>query len=477
MPIPKIIHQIWIGPKVPPVKMMDTWKQKHPDFEYILWTEQECVDRGMIFECQTQIDAIHEIVGKADIMRIEILYRYGGVYVDADSICIEPLDDRFLSKRAFAAYENENVRKGLVATGTMGFEPGYSLCRDMMDWIKSADSANYINKYKAWFAVGPGLLTRFLDTGKYRDFSVFPSHYFLPIHFTGARYDGHKKVYAYQEWANTKDSYNTIGDIVLPDEFLEPKVKVSILITSYNTKGEYIKQCLDSIKNQVGHIMFELVWMNDGSDEESTKTLETYLDEFRRDTRFCQVVYEMLAENRGISYASNRGISLCNHNLIFRMDSDDIMVSNRTVKQYEYMRSHPDAMICGGNIQCFSQDPVTKKHIPTYTTNHPVQLTWTEFQKTEPDWFMNHPAVCFRKNAVLQVGNYNTTTFGPGDLMEDYDLELRFMKMYGKVDNLSDILLYYRLHPGQLTAKNQSHSLDNIARRRKIIDDVVAWSI
>lgn len=477
MPIPKIIHQIWIGPKAPPTKMMETWKNKHPDFEYILWTEQECVDRGMIFECQTQIDAIHEIVGKADIMRIEILYRYGGVYVDADSICIEPVDDRFMSKRAFAFYENENVRKGLVINCAMGFEPGHLLCRDMMDWIKSAESANYINKYKAWFAVGPGLLTRLLDTGKYRDFSVFPSHYFLPIHFTGARYDGHKKVYAYQEWANTKESYDTIGNIALPHEFLEPTVKVSILITSYNTKGEYIKQCLDSIKHQVGHIGFEVVWINDGSDEESSKIMEHHLDEFSKDTRFCQVVYKKLAENRGTAYCSNLGITMSAHDLIYRMDSDDIMVSDRIVKQYEYMKSHPDTMICGGNVQYFFQDPGTKKRVAKYVTNHPVQMTWIEFQKTEPVWFMNHPTVCFRKSAVLHVGNYNTTTFGPGDLMEDYELILRLMKTYGKVDNLPDILLYYRLHPDLLTAKNQSHSLENIARRRKMIDDVVSWTI
>ncbi len=32
--IPKIIHQIWIGPKPAPTKFMDTWRDKNPDFEY-----------------------------------------------------------------------------------------------------------------------------------------------------------------------------------------------------------------------------------------------------------------------------------------------------------------------------------------------------------------------------------------------------------------------------------------------------------
>ena len=35
---------------------------------------------------------IEEINGKADIIRWEILYHYGGLFVDADSICIESFD-------------------------------------------------------------------------------------------------------------------------------------------------------------------------------------------------------------------------------------------------------------------------------------------------------------------------------------------------------------------------------------------------
>ena len=35
MPIPKIIHQLWIGPHPVPTTLMDTWKEKHPEFEYI----------------------------------------------------------------------------------------------------------------------------------------------------------------------------------------------------------------------------------------------------------------------------------------------------------------------------------------------------------------------------------------------------------------------------------------------------------
>ena len=46
MTIPKIIHQLWIGPKPRPYKFMKTWEDKHPDYEYILWNEEEIKKRA-----------------------------------------------------------------------------------------------------------------------------------------------------------------------------------------------------------------------------------------------------------------------------------------------------------------------------------------------------------------------------------------------------------------------------------------------
>jgi hypothetical protein len=59
--IPKILHQIWIGPKPAPTNLMKTWKDKHPDFEYILWTEQEIQRRNLSLTCTEKIDMISEI--------------------------------------------------------------------------------------------------------------------------------------------------------------------------------------------------------------------------------------------------------------------------------------------------------------------------------------------------------------------------------------------------------------------------------
>ena len=87
--IPKIIHQLWIGDKPCPQILMNTWKEKHPEFEYIFWNEEEIKKREFIFVNQNKIDEMVEINGKADIMRWEILEKMGGIFIDADSITDE----------------------------------------------------------------------------------------------------------------------------------------------------------------------------------------------------------------------------------------------------------------------------------------------------------------------------------------------------------------------------------------------------
>lgn len=461
--IPKIIHQIWIGPKPRPYKLMDTWMNKNPEFEYILWNEAEFEKRGIIFECQSKIDSIEEICGKVDIMRLEILYKYGGIYIDADSICIQPFDEYLMNFDAFASYENEQMRPTLVATGTMGFPKGHLLCRAAIDYILQHPVSFRETGNRAWMNVGPGLLTRMLSSNLYPEFKVLPSYTFLPIHYTGVKYEGHERVYAYQEWGSTKQNYDTMNSLELPKELIEPDEWVSILIPSYNTKICYIKECLDSIKSQIGHFGIELVWINDGSNELNTKILEGMLTRFQETTRFCKVIYHK-QENQGVCVSLKNGLELCTNELIIRMDSDDIMWPDRIRIQIEFMNKNKEAVCCGTNIQFFNDGKVGTK------TTHPEKLTWEEYKIIKSHWFMNHPTLCFRKSAVLEVGNYDPST---GSAAEDFELELRLLKRFGVLYNIPDILLYYRIHDGQVTYNGKTNTPYWRERRIKYIDSLI----
>ena len=467
--IPKIIHQLWIGDRIPPINLMNTWKDKHPDFEYIYWNEAEFEKRNMIFRCVKQIEEIDEINGKADIMRWEILYKYGGVFVDADTICIEPLDDYFMTKKAFALFENENIRDSLIATTYMGFVPQYRLCKDIVNWIDSDESTHFINKMFAWGSVGPGLLSRFLDTGYYKDFSVFPSHCLLPTHFTGLKYEGHKKVYGYHEWGTARKNNDVMHTITLPDEFKEPTEWVSVLISSYNTSKIFIRDCLNSIKTQNGIFGIEVVWINDGSDQEHTLLLEQELDVFLKTSRFCKVVYDKTDVNYGTHHCLHNGILKCSNQIIFKMDSDDIMLPERIRIQLKFMKENTDCVICGTNLRFFKDE---NKHNILGETRHPFCITWDDFLETKIDWFMNHQTLCYRKDAILSVGNYNKDKIY-NSLMEDYDLELRLLKKYKKVYTVQEVLLYYRIHSKQLTYKMHRYDPELVSLRDDVISKII----
>lgn len=440
--IPKIIHQLWIGPKPAPTKLMDTWRDKHPDFEYIRWSEDEIKKRGLHLSCQNRVDEMEEINGKADIIRWEILYHYGGVFIDADCICIEPFYDLLKDVKAFCGWENEQCREGLRATGTMAFPPRHPLVRECIEWIQQNDCSVQRTGVRAWMSVGPLLLTKMLATNKYNDVTVYPSYYFLPEHFTGLEYNGHGRVFAFQEWGSTRQSIEQMNSLVLNKKYLPPSLSVSVLISSYNTNISYINECLESIKHQNGHFHMEVVWINDGSDETNTKLLKAALEQFERTTRFTSVIYKENDTNRGIGYTLNYGVRLCSNEIIFKMDSDDIMDSNRIIKQLQCMIDRPDVKICGGQINMFRN-----KGEVVSVTKHP-SITWETFKKKPSHWFMNHPTICYRRSAVLEVGNYNEAFKKKA---EDFELELRMLKRYGYVHNMEEVLVNYRLHEKQAT--------------------------
>ena len=443
--IPTIIHQLWIGDVSAPSNHMDTWKNKNKHMDYIRWNESEIVKRNMKFQCQAKIDDMSEINGKADIMRWEILYHYGGVFLDADSICIESIDNTLLSTKAFAGWEQEKVRPGLIATGTMGFPPKHPLVKAAIDWILTNDINVERTNKRAWITVGPGLLTRIYNTGLYNDLTIFPSYSFLPIHATGLEYKAHGKIYAFQEWGSTfQGKYDIMNTLELKPQFIPSQHSVSILISSYNTKTKYVNECLQSIMDQVGNVNMEIVWINDGSDELHSHLLKKTLDIFIDKMRFTTLKYEENDGNKGIGYTLNKGIELCSHEIILKMDSDDIMVPNRINTQLTYMLEHPDVHICGAQIKCFTNDNTIIN-----ITRH-QSISWEEYKIKPKHWFINHPTVCYRKSSVLQAGNYNKEL---REMAEDFELELRMLKTFGYIHNMEEVLLYYRIHEDQVTHK------------------------
>ena len=243
---------------------------------------------------------------------------------------------------------------------------------------------------------------------------------------------------------------------------------ISILIPSYNSPQSYLIECVNSIIKQtcIDKYKFEIVWINDGSSEEKTLELEEVLKLF--DTaKNINLIYKKLDKNNGIVDALNIGLDLCTNELIFRMDSDDIMFSERIQKQIDFMEKNPQCMILGTQIQTF----VLNNNIISYKTisKHQDCISLINFLKIPSSWFMNHPTLCYRKQAIEKIGKYSNDHIIKRSAMEDWELELRFLKTFGAVYNLQEPLLYYRIHENQITIKNSGISNNDKNNIRKYI--------
>ncbi len=196
--IPKTIHVIWIGPHDPPSECIATWETMHVNgWMFILWRDHTG------WKNQAQIDRMREWNGKADIMRYEILAKHGGIAIDADSTCVKTLDEGpedllNVVEGAWACYESEAVRPGLIACGALGAEKGSKFFARCVEEIATADMSE-----PAWKTVGPGLITR-VASAMPEALKVFPAKLFNPTHFSGVAAPGDCAPRAKQHWGSTK---------------------------------------------------------------------------------------------------------------------------------------------------------------------------------------------------------------------------------------------------------------------------------
>ncbi|NGX38614.1 MAG: Subversion of eukaryotic traffic protein A [Chlamydiae bacterium] len=100
--IPKVIHFIWVGPKPFPresIENVRSWMAHHPDWTVKFWTDRQrplphpdmqmCMIREFPFKRLEGFYHNSDNFGeKSDLLRLEILDREGGIYVDHDVTCV-----------------------------------------------------------------------------------------------------------------------------------------------------------------------------------------------------------------------------------------------------------------------------------------------------------------------------------------------------------------------------------------------------
>ena len=165
--IPKQIFQTWMTSELSPElkKIRDSWIIKNPGYSYKLYNDLEADN----FILEHFGDTVHKcyrkiIPGafKADLWRYCVLYVYGGIYADLDTICMNNLDS-FIREYSFVCpidlntnpYEgNHNLFNSFI-----GIVPNSEIMLNCIKFIVNNIMNNKIPQSRLDFA-GPGVIGR-----------------------------------------------------------------------------------------------------------------------------------------------------------------------------------------------------------------------------------------------------------------------------------------------------------------------------
>lgn len=223
---------------------------------------------------------------------------------------------------------------------------------------------------------------------------------------------------------------------------------ISVVMANYNTPTEYLFESIDSILNQT-YKNFELIIVNDASDESLYNILQNYTDDRIK-------IFEN-KKNMGLASSLNKAIRLAKGNYIARMDTDDISLPKRFEMQVEFLENNPEVGVLGTGAIYIGQ----RKRIKKFTREHEKIKSSLLFQNQ-----MLHPSVMIRKEIFNDDNNlYNSRYL----TSQDYEL---WSRLVWKTNfyNLPEILLKYRTHGGQLTASraNLQYEMANLVRTRML---------
>jgi mannosyltransferase OCH1-like enzyme len=160
--IPKVLHQIWLGPDPFPSEYADyqeTWQRLHPGWELRFWTEESLPPDSR--------REVHELLRqpaeRADILRLEVLCRDGGVYVDADLECLRPIDPLLDGASFFLGA----LDSGRVSNAIIGSVPDHPLLVRALEELRPRSTYGSVDRE----GTGPLLLERL--RGEFPDVTVF----------------------------------------------------------------------------------------------------------------------------------------------------------------------------------------------------------------------------------------------------------------------------------------------------------------
>ena len=198
---------------------------------------------------------------------------------------------------------------------------------------------------------------------------------------------------------------------------------VSIVIVGWNG-SDLLRSCLSSVFDQTRGIAFEVVYVDNASEDGSVEMVAT---------QFPAVRIIRNERNAGFTRASNQGIEMSEGRYVLLLNSDTIVLDNAIAKMVEFADAHPEVSTVGckvfhpdGSLQrsCFMYPSILNmfllatylyKLFPRSRFFGREMMTWWDF-----DDVRQVQAVCgccslVRREAIRQVGLMDEIYFFYGD--------------------------------------------------------------
>jgi hypothetical protein len=132
---------------------------------------------------------------------------------------------------------------------------------------------------------------------------------------------------------------------------------------------------------------------------------------------------------------------MCESEFVAMMDSDDVAAPRRLELQVEFLKRHKDVGLVGSQIALLGVGGKTGFSPPMPCEHHEIYTDLIRGRLA-----LRHPSVMCRTSIMKETGGYRIDRDG-----EDYGMFLR-MGEASKLANLGEVLLLYRMHPGNVSA-------------------------
>lgn len=228
----------------------------------------------------------------------------------------------------------------------------------------------------------------------------------------------------YDFWIDVHEDYDKKA-IIEEIKAFTYKPKVSIVMPVYNVEEQWLRACVESVRNQY-YENWELCIADDNSSDAHIKPL---LEEFKILDSRIKVVYR--EENGHISEASNSALAIATGEFVGLLDNDDTLADFALYEVVKLLNQHPQADLIYSDEDKLSED--NKRSQPFFKTD------WA------PDILLATNYIChfgvYRKNIIDEIGGFRKGYEGA----QDYDLVLRFTEKTNNIFHIQKILYHWRM--------------------------------